>query len=174
MSRFTSSGNPSRQSDGTPTFNAQTKGGPVLSVTPAGVGVLSPSRCRNITSGGPDFCVRPLGAPPRIRVPRIGPCTRDRLAIRPRATQGHRVLAPLPGCKSMSEDSHRGCRFARPPTNVCDPYRGRRTALSGFLQTKIEAGPSPRSSNKGWPDPDPTPSGRSPSEKVWRAATAAE
>ena len=48
-----------------------------------------------------------------------------RVIIGPHRFHPSRVHAPLSGCRSIMGDRHRGCRFARPPANFCDPYRGR-------------------------------------------------
>ena len=44
----------------------------------------------------------------------------------PRHCHVQRVHAPLQGADRGWVDWHRGYRFARPPANFCDPYRGRR------------------------------------------------
>ena len=65
----------------------------------------------------------PTRAGPGLGIPLVGwECW---VIIGPHRFHPSRVHAPLSGCRSIMGDRHRGCRFARPPANFCDPYRGR-------------------------------------------------
>jgi hypothetical protein len=62
----------------------------------------------------------------------------------PRHVHGRRFHAPLSGCRSILGDANRGCRFARPPANFCDPYRGRRIVSATSSADDIAATPDLR------------------------------
>jgi len=48
----------------------------------------------------------------------------------PRPIANPRAHAPHSGCRVPVGPGDRRCRFAQPPANFCDPYRGRRSATS--------------------------------------------
>jgi hypothetical protein len=54
------------------------------------------------------------------------------LVDRPHQTAGQRVHAPRRGAGRLWGTATRGVRFARPPANFYDPYRGRSAAMAAW------------------------------------------
>ena len=91
--------------------------GPAIPPTrPSGPGKVPPPRRSSAQRANNPF---PQPAGPRF--PR---------SPQPRPIANPHVHAPHPGCRVPVGPGDRRCRFAQPPANFCDPYRGRRSATS--------------------------------------------
>jgi hypothetical protein len=96
--------------------------------TPAGVPAIS----RGLSEATPPDMRSPIGADPggvaaalpARTAPHFGQPYQRRFTMTYQRVVFHALLAPLPGCDPIFL-SDRGCRFAQPPANRCDPCRGR-------------------------------------------------